>query len=52
MRRTVILNAAEAQRDGITDGIAEFVVPNPVTPVDIKLTSDTSPMPITRPAAT
>ncbi len=51
VRRTVILNAEEATRDGITNGIAEFVVPNAVTPVDIRLTSDTSPLPITRPPA-
>lgn len=48
IRRTVILNADEAKRDGITEGTAEFVVPNQVTPQDIRLTADTSPMPITR----
>ena len=51
VRRTVILNADEAARDGITNGTAEFVVPNPVNPIDIRLTSDTSPLPISRPAA-
>ncbi len=51
VRRTVILTADEAKRDGITDGTADFVVPNEVTPSDIRATADNSPLPITRPPA-
>jgi ATP-dependent protease ClpP protease subunit len=51
VRRTVILNADEARRDGITDGTADFIVPNEVTPSDIRAAADTSPRPVTRPPA-
>ena len=48
VRRTVILDADEAQRDGLIDGVQVFVVPNAVTPSDIRAKSDTTPLPVTR----
>lgn len=49
VRRTVVLNADDARRDGITDGTLEFVVPTAVTPTDIRAVGDTSPLPVVRP---
>ena len=48
IRRTVILNAAEAQRDGITQGTGPFLVPEAVMPVEVRNADDTSPLPVTR----